>query len=353
MEIDDLDGKESTQHTAASSLRSDTVLETGSFESSGHATGKHDHAGHCFVVMPFGVSGPERNHFRGWYEVVIEPAVVEAGLTPVLAAAIDEPNAINDEIRAHLAFDPMVVVDIGGAGPGDPPNPNVMYELGIRHALDLPLVLMAWEGQELPFDISNQRALVGGRGMLDIAPTKRRLVNFISAAQDGRFYRPMQAVHRIATVDFAADELSEQSVLGAVARELRELRYTVGTKRRPSKPVPYTHSKPRPLAKALTSDRKRLMRGQFSDEGGSDIGWTVLMGARWSKAGKDPNEWSDETWSSLFRAYIYAGQPRAKAEVIATLEAWAEREDGSVSAGSDTAHPDASLAALPVESLDD
>jgi hypothetical protein len=134
-----------------------------------------EHEEHCFIVMPSGQTSDERKFFRGWYEQVLRSTVVDYGYEPILAKDIDEPNAINDEIRGHLIFDPMVIVDLGGMGPLDLPNPNVMYELGIRHALDRAVVLLAWEGQRLPFDISNQRALISERGLIDVDPTRRRL----------------------------------------------------------------------------------------------------------------------------------------------------------------------------------
>src|SRR3954452_11812649 len=89
------------------------------------------HSNHCFVVMPFGRSPDEQRWFRGWYQTVIEPAIASSGLEPILSASEDHPAAINDEIRAHLVFDAMVVVDLGGITSDDLPNPNVMYELGI------------------------------------------------------------------------------------------------------------------------------------------------------------------------------------------------------------------------------
>ena len=94
--------------------------------------------------MPFSREPDEIRWFQGWYHTVIEPVVVASRYIPVLSATEDQPGAINDEIRAHLAFDPMVIVDLGGHKSDDPPNPNVMYELGIRHAFGLPLVIMAW-----------------------------------------------------------------------------------------------------------------------------------------------------------------------------------------------------------------
>jgi hypothetical protein len=105
------------------------------------------HEKHCFVVMPSGRDVSEQKWFKGWFEIVIKAAVKEAGYASVLAATEEQLGAINDEIRARLAVDPKVVVDLGGAELEHDPNPNVMYELGIRHALGLPLVMMAWKGQ--------------------------------------------------------------------------------------------------------------------------------------------------------------------------------------------------------------
>lgn len=185
------------------------------------------HEKHCFVVMPSGREPSEHKWFKGWYEVVIKPGVIEAGYEPILAAAEEQPGAINDEIRAHLALDPMVVVDLAGAEPEDDPNPNVMYELGIRHALGLPLVMTAWKGQRLPFDVSNQRVIMEDRDLVDLETNRKRLVSFVRAAEQGKYYRPMEAVSRLATIAAASESLGEDSLLRALALEIRDLRSTV------------------------------------------------------------------------------------------------------------------------------
>jgi hypothetical protein len=188
----------------------------------------HGHDKHCFVVMPYGRDSSEQKWFKGWYEVVIKPAIVEAGYEPKLSAAEEQPGAINDEIRTHLALDAMVVVDLGGAEPEHDPNPNVMYELGIRHALGLPLVMMAWKGQRLPFDVSNQRIIMEDRDLVDLEVNRKRLVAFVRAAEQGNFYRPMDAVGRIATIAAVSESLGEDSLLRALASEVRDLRISIG-----------------------------------------------------------------------------------------------------------------------------
>jgi cold shock CspA family protein len=178
----------------------------------------------CFVVMPYGRTPEEVRWFSGWYKLVIEEGVRAAGFEPILAAAQDRPNAINDEIRAHLAFDPMAVIDLGGITPDAEPNPNVMYELGIRHAFNLPHIIMAWAGQRLPFDISNQRTIMERRDLIDVPVNRERLTKFISEAALGNYYRPMDAVGRVATLEAAERRLPPGSVLGALVEEVRDLR---------------------------------------------------------------------------------------------------------------------------------
>lgn len=77
----------------------------------------------CFVAMPYGRNPEQVHHFAGWYEEVILPAVDSTGFDAVLASAEDKPNAINDEIRGHLAVDPMAVFDLGGISATEDPNP--------------------------------------------------------------------------------------------------------------------------------------------------------------------------------------------------------------------------------------
>lgn len=95
--------------------------------------------------MPYGDKDEEIAWFAGWYKECIAKGIHRAGYNPILAAAEKKPSAINDDIRAHLVFDPMVICDLGGVSSDDDPNPNVMYELGIRHAFAIRS--LSWLGR--------------------------------------------------------------------------------------------------------------------------------------------------------------------------------------------------------------
>ncbi len=177
----------------------------------------------CFVVMPFGRTSEEEDWFAGWYEQVIQPGVEDAGYKPRLSAAEERPNAISDEIRAHLAYDEMVVVDLGGRRAEDEPNPNVMYELGIRHAIGTPLVIMVWKDQKLPFDVSQQRAVMERRSMKTIPKNRKKLTSFIKRAEQGSFYRPMEELQRFATLEAVADNPDQNEVLRSLTEAVQNM----------------------------------------------------------------------------------------------------------------------------------
>jgi hypothetical protein len=279
------------------------------------------HERHCFVVMPSGREPSEQKWFKGWYEVVIKPAVKEAGYEPVLAAAEEQPGAINDEIRAHLAVDPMVVVDLGGAEPEDDPNPNVMYELGIRHALGLPLVMLAWKGQRLPFDVGNQRVIMEDRDLVDLDLNRKRLVSFIHAAEQGKYYRPMDAVSRLATIQAASESLAEDSLLRALAQEVKALRVTMT-----SAVQPRGFHRRVDLSDGRTV--KRLIRGKvfrtelypyFLQLGGMPQAWNRLLKTQVpaEKLG-EYQSWGVDEWKAFIAATLpeIMGAPPAPGEAV-------------------------------------
>lgn len=184
--------------------------------------------GNCFVVMPYGRDEEEVAWFAGWYKECVSRAVRKAGYVSVLAATEHKPIAINDDIRAHLVFDPMVICDLGGMTPDDPPNPNVMYELGIRHAFGHPLVIMAWKGQRIPFDVANQRIIMENRRLLDVETNIDRIVTYIGAAEHGDYYRPMDAVARTASLELSTSPSSSNAVLRNLVTEVASLKDVIG-----------------------------------------------------------------------------------------------------------------------------
>jgi hypothetical protein len=111
----------------------------------------------CFVLMPFGRkmdAAGRMTDFDSVYQKVIAPAVQQAGLEPVRADEEKIGGTIHKPMFERLMLCHYAVADITGA------NPNVFYELGVRHALrPRSTVILFREGTVIPFDIALVRGL--------------------------------------------------------------------------------------------------------------------------------------------------------------------------------------------------
>jgi hypothetical protein len=108
----------------------------------------------CFIIMPFSdMDGYESGHFGRVYEHLIRPACAAAGVEPVRGDEVKGTNYIAIDILQRILKSDIVICDLSGK------NANVMYELGIRQAFDLPVVLLKDKRTERVFDIQGLRTL--------------------------------------------------------------------------------------------------------------------------------------------------------------------------------------------------
>jgi hypothetical protein len=183
----------------------------------------------CFIAMPYGRDKADHEELSAWCAQVITAAVQNAGYQPHLAVAHDAPAAITEEILRHLASDALAIFDLVGLRGDDPPNPNVMYELGIRHAFDSPAIIIASKKENLPFDIRPQRAILCGKTFAEVQGTRERLGAFITSAEKGDYYRPMTGVRRAERIQGAAQSTPE--VLKDISAALVDIKSEVQTLR--------------------------------------------------------------------------------------------------------------------------
>ena len=111
----------------------------------------------CFVVMPFGqkpLPDGRMYDFDKVYRVIITRAVQEAGMWPLRADEAIGSGLIHSEMFKDLRDRSVVLADLSLE------NPNVFYELGIRHVMSpCGTVLLCRKGTALPFDIGHQRVI--------------------------------------------------------------------------------------------------------------------------------------------------------------------------------------------------
>lgn len=109
----------------------------------------------CFVIMPYGGEDQaKREHYLGVYQSIIEPAAIKAGYTPHRSDISNKPGNITNEVIKDLASADIVIADLTEG------NPNVFFELGIRHVLRKSgTVHIIDKDHKLPFDINQYRVV--------------------------------------------------------------------------------------------------------------------------------------------------------------------------------------------------
>jgi hypothetical protein len=101
----------------------------------------------CFIMMPF------QPTFQTMYERVIKPAVELAQLTCVRADEVFSKAQITHQIWDQIRSCRIVLAELTGR------NPNVLYEIGLAHALGKPSIILTRAQDDVPFDLRAHRYL--------------------------------------------------------------------------------------------------------------------------------------------------------------------------------------------------
>ncbi|HEX5403746.1 MAG TPA: hypothetical protein VFX16_15750 [Pseudonocardiaceae bacterium] len=102
----------------------------------------------CFVMQPF--SPP----YGSYYEAMFKPAIEKSGLRAVRAdAEIFGTGKVMDQVWRGISSSDVLVAELTTK------NANVYYELGIAHAMGKPVVLIASNESDVPFDLRHIRVI--------------------------------------------------------------------------------------------------------------------------------------------------------------------------------------------------
>ncbi len=118
----------------------------------------------CFVIMPFGNPQEDAELFdrlNSIYEKWIKPTIENTQITEnkedrIICHRGDKdfhPGEIIIHIIENLVSSDIVLADLTGK------NPNVFYELGVRHAISNNTILIAENLEDIPFDLRPLRAI--------------------------------------------------------------------------------------------------------------------------------------------------------------------------------------------------
>lgn len=136
----------------------------------------------CFVISP--IDRDEsliRKRSNQLYDHAIKPAVEECGYQPVRADLISEPGIITSQIIEHLVESELVIADLTYQ------NPNVYYELGIRHMTRKHAIQIVDPAQRIPFDIRDMRTIMVDYRFIDsLNKCRDEIIKQIKAIEKGK-----------------------------------------------------------------------------------------------------------------------------------------------------------------------
>ncbi len=174
----------------------------------------------CFVIMPIGTQTIgnitiTEEKLREKYDYIIKNAILKANPTLEVIRADEElnPSSISNDIFTKLMHSRFVIADITY------PNPNVFYELGIRHAIKTGTILIREHVDfTIPFDISHLRHIEYTQepaGMEKLSSQLKRMFEFYEknpVKPDNQFLELCFFTNYVPTI-FGKDDSSKQEMV--------------------------------------------------------------------------------------------------------------------------------------------
>jgi hypothetical protein len=109
----------------------------------------------CFFIAPIGEDGhEERKHSNMVLEALITRALEGDGFEVVRADRITDPGKISEQVLEYISRSGLVIADLSFH------NPNVFYELAIRHMTGKATVHIIRQCDVIPFDLKDFRTVI-------------------------------------------------------------------------------------------------------------------------------------------------------------------------------------------------
>ena len=100
-----------------------------------------------FVIQPF------LKATEGVYELITS-ACAKAGVSVFRADTLTGNNIIMEQIHSAIQNSTLIIADVSNA------NPNVMYEVGFAQAQKKPIIYIANNSRNIPFDLAGIRIII-------------------------------------------------------------------------------------------------------------------------------------------------------------------------------------------------
>lgn len=120
---------------------------------------------------------------KGVIESVIKPLLSQYGYTDIKPSyEINQTGMITTQIINRIIDDDLVIANLTGN------NPNVMYELCLRHVVAKPIIHICQTGTNLPFDIKDNRTIFYKNDMMGVQELSSQMEMFLQEIDYSKEY---------------------------------------------------------------------------------------------------------------------------------------------------------------------
>lgn len=141
------------EETESNDTFSEKEIISGEEEIQANGTSEWDKV--CFYIAPIGSdNSEERKHSDLFLENIVSPAIEGFGFKVVRADNISKAGMITSQIIDYIVNAGLVICDLSFH------NPNVFYELSLRHSTKKPTVHIIRKKDGIPFDINDFRTII-------------------------------------------------------------------------------------------------------------------------------------------------------------------------------------------------
>lgn len=209
----------------------------------------------CFVVTPIGAdNSATRRATDGLISAVLRPALADLKFDVFVAHEIAAPGSITRQVIEHILTDDLVVANLTEL------NPNVMYELAVRHCVGLPVVVVAENGTKLPFDISDERTVFYQNDLHGAVDLRPRLAAAVESAMNAE--EPDNPVFRTSQAKVLREAAQDDDAQTLLLRKLDYIESSVNELRSRSAPAPEIPTYPYRYILYVTGPREAARQAQ-------------------------------------------------------------------------------------------
>lgn len=176
----------------------------------------------CFIISPIGKEGTEtHNKFKEVLDYVIRPAISSSGykLRVTRADDIERAGSFIKDILEYVAGSFVVIADLTDQ------NPNVFYELGVRHSLSPRTVLIAHSLEDIPADLRDYRTIIYDTTAKGAILFRKRLTNYLTeifnepSRADNPVLDRLNSVIETQTADLKSENVALKAQISKLLKE--------------------------------------------------------------------------------------------------------------------------------------